>query len=267
MSWLVNWLRKPKRPTRTAAQPPAPPVEHVVPAAETAPLFEKLRVLRASISPIPMKHALDRLPLFDWLEAFDAQRFFDVFDQVKVKEGYALDYVYYWTGVGGHPLLYARKTKDARIKTVAEYERTFGNGGQRPYLERLSFEPSPLGCFQFALFDVVAHQFYLSWHDNYNDMEWVCSAERLEEILKPIVAASSHPLETMRVISEADRQKLRALDLNPRVRITGKSAQVSVLTFTKWGGFALQHTRVTWPNRLGDVKREELARYQCGIVY
>ena len=263
MGWLARWFRK---PTRSAPASFESPVDESVPAAETAPLFDKLRALRASLSPIPMKHALDRLPLFDWLEAFDANRFLEVFDQVRMKEGYALDYVYEWTGIGGHPLLYARKVSEKRIATVEEYRRKYDQWA-RPYLDQLAFELSPLGCFEFALFDVVAHQFYLSWHDNYNDTEWVCSAERLEEILKPIATEAHNPMETMRVISEEDRQRLRALDLNPHVRIAGKAAEVSVLAFTKWGGFALHHTRVTWPHHLGEMKREEIARYQCGIVF
>ncbi len=211
-----------------------------------------------------MAYALDRRALFDWQGHFDPNRYLEVFEKIKLKPGFALDYVFRWTGLGGQPLLYSRKSKEPRLPSIEAFEKKYRDTNHHLF-EHLSFEESPEGYFQFALFCLMAPRFYLVWHDNYADLEFVCSAEKLESILSNIRSVATHRLEVMRIISEEDKQKLRSLDLQPRVILHSRSAKVIALSFTNWGGFAFHHSFIRPPNRLDQTSREQLVKYDCGI--
>lgn len=176
-----------------------------------------------------------------------------------MESGHRLDYVYEFLGNSGQPLLYTRKD-DGRIQSPHEYALQFPDWELRPpYLEGLSFEKSPLGFFQFALFCLEAPKFYLYWHSGYYDLELVCTREHLDGILKQIA-------RTEEAINESD-QKLLEKELRLRVQINGDSAEVFALSFTQWGGFFTHRSRITWPNRLHDAGGEKLVAYDCGITY
>src|SRR5712692_9811949 len=133
----------------------------IVAGGETKALFEALKALRSRIGNIEARYALDRIPLFDWGGQFDPQRYFETFRLVRADDRYVIDYVCQWHGLGGRPLLYARKADSPRVGSVEEYERKFGSM-KHQYLSHLAFGKSAGGVFQFALFCLEAPKFYLS---------------------------------------------------------------------------------------------------------
>jgi hypothetical protein len=189
---------------------------------------------------------------------FDPNRYFDVFDLLRLESGHRFDYVYEFLGNSGQPLLYTRKD-DRRIQSPHEYAEHFPDWESRPpYLEGVSFDNSPLGFFQFALFCVEAPKFYLYWHSGYYDLELVCTRAHLNGILQEIARTEA--------VNTSDRRLLEN-ELRPRVRMDGDSAEVKALSFTKWGGFFTHRSRITWPNRLHDTQGEKLVAYDCGILF
>ncbi|MBI3874807.1 MAG: hypothetical protein HY300_02330 [Verrucomicrobia bacterium] len=202
-------------------------------------------------------------------QRFDANKWFEVFDRVKPDDGWVLDYAWEFTGVGGVPLLYTRRSSDTPLADPQAWREKFKYPeADAPHLKHLAFEQSAEGAFQFAHFCVETPKFYLHWHSNYRDLELVITRDRLEQILKPIRAEAAHPrMPTNDVINADDRAKLLALDLRPVVRLSGKNAEVTALSFTQWGGFALWRAQLRQPNRFNGARAEELVRYQCNIHY
>ncbi len=249
-----------------------PAVESRVPEAECTRLAAKLAEVRATIGQIPREYfppGPGEKPPGNPKQRFDANKWFEVFDRVKLDDGWLLDYVWEFTGVGGVPLLYTRRRGDTPLADPQAWhdEYKYPNDDP-PHLRHLAFEQSAEGAFQFALFCIEAPKFYLHWHSNYRDLELVITRDRLEQILKPIHAEAAHPRMPMNdVINAGDRAKLLALDLRPAVRLSGKTAEVTALSFTQWGGFAWWRAQLRRPNRCNGARTAEVVRYQCNIHY
>ena len=113
---------------------------------------------------------------------FDVNQYLEVFDLIKMDKGFVLDYEH----IGDTPIVYTRK------KSLLD---TFGMNKDklnsffesRGVIKNISFEKSPEGFFQFAVFSIVVHQFYLVWHALNNDDVVVYSRSQIDEILKEII--------------------------------------------------------------------------------
>ena len=118
------------------------------------------------------------------LPKFDVNRFFEVFDLIKLDKGFTLDYEY----CGDHPYVYTRKKlsieKLFNFKKRNVIDELFSEEGD---IENLSFEQSPEGFFQFAVFSIAVHQFYLYWHALENDRVFVYSRSQIDDILRTII--------------------------------------------------------------------------------
>jgi hypothetical protein len=94
-----------------------------------------------------------------------------------MQAGYDLDYVYHQDGMGGYPLLYARPADQEPYTTEADYLAAAAD--QQEYLAFVLPQDNPEGYFEYAAFAMVANQFYLDWHANYNDA--VLCAKRMRK--------------------------------------------------------------------------------------
>ncbi|HLF75345.1 MAG TPA: hypothetical protein VI524_13405, partial [Anaerolineales bacterium] len=68
----------------------------------------------------------------------------------------------------------------------------------------------------------------------------------------------------------AQQVKARTMkNIGPDVNLTGDVATVQDLTFTKWGGFYRETytIRRSFPHTITDVKRENLAPNDSGMMY
>jgi hypothetical protein len=114
---------------------------------------------------------------------FNVNRFLLLFDLIKPDEGYTLDYQY----CHDHPRVYSRQ--DSWIQRYFNYDKTCDTNEsfQTNHIENISFEQSPKGFFQFALFSHVIHQFYLYQHETCDDTVFIYSKNQIEDILKGIL--------------------------------------------------------------------------------
>jgi hypothetical protein len=55
--------------------------------------------------------------------------------------------------------------------------------------------------------------------------------------------------------------------LNPRVKINGDTARVTMVAFTGWGGLFYHHSQIRWPNTVENTDTENIAPYDCGIMF
>ena len=235
---------------------------------EAARVLAALAALRREHRELPVAHTSIFEEPRPWLppeERFDPDRYFTVFDRLRPEEGWGLDYVYDYWGNGGSPHVYPRKGDQPPLTTPDQYAARYGGDGH-PYLRHLSAERSPEGAFQLALFALEAEKFYLHWHSNYFDTEYVCTPERLEERLRSI--PDEHPGPSMSDgIAPDERERLRGYDLRPVVRRARDFAEVEGLAYTNWGGFFRRTVRIAWPNRVLSVANEPVVEYHCGIMF
>ncbi len=113
-------------------------------------------------------------------DEFDANQYFNVLTRVSMREGYVLDYVYQSDGLGGYPLLYARPSDQAGYASPAEIP----HNAELPEFQRyVEVDDTEQGYFEYVVLDIMADQFYLYWHANYNDYEIVCDRDEVNEIV------------------------------------------------------------------------------------
>lgn len=193
---------------------------------------------------------------------FDVSQYFNVLTHISMREGYALDYVYQKDDLGGYPILYARPLDQAPYTSITDpAENTWPD-----YQEYLHVEDTEQGYFELVVMDIMANQFYLFWHANYNDSHIVCNRQQIYDIVAQL---SSGDLGYA-VMDSAQRSETRILkNIVPVVRLTGDSAVVEVVTFTKWGGFYRYTYTISrgFPHTIVDIKQENLVPYDCGIMF
>ena len=193
---------------------------------------------------------------------FDVNRYFDVLDHLSVQEGYALDYVYIYDGMGGYPILYAYPDDEAPYQTGADY-RAANEYAPLDYLAAIVTDDTPESYLQLAVLEVMGNQFYLYWHANYNDAEIICDQDMLEAIIEPRVGDSDYDL------NEEAVQKAGLLRVTPVVEFDDEVAHLWLVLFTDWGGF--YHVGYTigreFPREAMEVDSEQLVPYNCDIMF
>lgn len=193
---------------------------------------------------------------------FEVNRFLKVFDKIKLKNGFILDYTYHSGGLGGEPLIYTRKKKAPRLSTY-EYIEKYGRIDSRPYLNDITIEINPESFFQIAVFSQIVHQFYLAWHANYNDHQFIFSLEIVDDLLKYIPEDNKNNYS----INKKDRERLRTISFEPQVNIKEEGAEVGCVMFSAWIGFYYNASFITWPNITIKSSREIIVPFDCGINF
>ena len=182
---------------------------------------------------------------------FDANQYFGVLTHVSMREGYTLDYIYHVDDLGAFPMLYARPVEQTPYASV---EDVSGSTKLPDFREYVVLEDIEQGYFEYTVLNIMAGQFYLDWHANYND-------DIIFSVNEGNIGID---------LNLAQQTKARAIkNIEPVVTLTEESAQVRIVAFTKWGGFfRLTHTiRREFPHIIIDVKEEELVPYDCGVKF
>lgn len=193
---------------------------------------------------------------------FDVNEYFKALTHLSMQEGYTLDYVYQVDGLGAYPILYARPADQPAYVSANDLPAGFE---WTDYQGHLVIDDVEQGYFEFAAMTVMAGQFYLDWHANYNDTEIVCNADAVDDIISDINDGNFGA-----AFDRSQERQARAMkDIEPLVKLTEDSALVEVVVFTKWGGFYRWTYTISrsFPNTIVDVQTENLVPYDCGIMF
>ncbi|HJR81609.1 MAG TPA: hypothetical protein VJ821_16170 [Anaerolineales bacterium] len=195
-------------------------------------------------------------------DEFDANQYFDVLTHISMREGYALDYVYQNDSLGAFPILYTRPVDQAPYASMNDIPV---NTLLPDFQEYINIEDMELGYFEYVVLDIMANQFYLFWHANYNDTQIVCNRQDVNEIVARV--GSGDFGYKMDLVNQTKARVMR--NIEPVVNLTGDVAIVQVTTFTKWGGFYRFTYTInrSFPHTIIDVKQENLVPYDCGIMF
>lgn len=199
-----------------------------------------------------------------WRTDFDVNQYFTVLNRLSPEPGWTLDYAYAYSQLGGSPVLYARRIWSVPILTHSAYRNTRPETdatGQPEFLRHVRVDGTPEGFVQLAVLHVMAHQFYLFWHANYNDERIVHERSQLEALLAK--------QDVFKKPSSEEKQKALSVDLQPVVEMFDASVRVSCLTWTDWGGLYRKTFIFSrdFPHRLHKTEKEQVASYFCGAVF
>jgi hypothetical protein len=193
---------------------------------------------------------------------FDVNQYFSVLTHLSMQEGYALDYIYINDSLGSYPLIYARPTDLTPYTSPADIPEAMQISDFRDYVE---IDDTEQGYFEFVVMDIMARQFYLYWHANYNDTEIVCNRGEVNDIVDRVSSG-----DFGYAMDLAEQTKARTLkNIEPVVNLTGDVATVQFMTFTKWGGFYRETYTINraFPHTIIDVKQDNVVPYDCGIMF
>ena len=197
---------------------------------------------------------------------FDVNRYFSVLNHLSLPSGYTLDYFYFFGGIGGEPILYARSSGQAPYQTRADYEAANGKISldevQYKFIDSVQVDDTTEGFFQFIVLRTMGNQFYQYWHAGYNDYRLICSDAGLDALLSE--ANEYGPPLPLLVQIQA-----RLLNLTPSVEINIDTVRVQVMVFTKWGGFLRQTFTFNrhYPHTPIKVDAETVIAYDWGVAY
>jgi hypothetical protein len=192
---------------------------------------------------------------------FDANDYFKVLTHLSMEDGYTLDYVYLMDFLGSFPRLFARPAGQPPYASVKDIPAGMDLGDFR---EHLQIEDVEQGYFEYVVAELMASQFYLVWHANYNDTEIVCDADAAQRIVKDTNSGDFGAKFDLK-----QQAAVKAMtDIEPAVRLTDDSAIVEVTTFTKWGGFSRRTYTISrsFPHT-AEMNEEILVEYDCGIMF
>ncbi len=192
---------------------------------------------------------------------FDANQYFSVLPDLAMQEGYVLDYHYFYAGLGAGPELYARLSGEPPLLST----QGLPEGTQLVnYQDRLVVKDTPQGYFQNAVLSIMASQFYLYWHANYNDDQIMCDAADVKRVIESI-----NDEEFGKKFNELQALQARSIPgLEPSVELLEDKAVVRLVIFTKWGGFYRRTFTIdrAFPHTL-NMEDENLVQYDCGIMF
>lgn len=198
-------------------------------------------------------------------DELDVNDYFTVLDHLALEEGYVLDYIYAHEFMDGWPFIYIRQADEAPYRTFEDYIRDRGEDSPS-YLENIVLDGTSASYIQFVVLAIMANQFYLFQHSNYDDFLVVCENDMLEStylVVKESVVFMGNDL-----IPQEVKDRAEMLNFEPVIIQNADRVQIQIIGFTKWGGFKQITFTVgrDFPHR---VEREEtvLLPYNCGIVF
>jgi hypothetical protein len=193
-------------------------------------------------------------------EEFDVSAYFEVLDRLSMEQGYVLDYVYWYDGMGGRPVLYARLAEEAPFENHAAYLAA----RQEPslaYLDHVQADGSAEGFFQLAVLRLMGEQFYRWWHAMLGDATIITSQAGLEAHRPAVEGTCTEPLDPV-------LQKASRLALEPLVAFEEDLVVVSLHTFSAYSGLQSKtfSIRRDFPHTFAVEKTETLVEYFCGVM-
>jgi hypothetical protein len=207
-------------------------------------------------------------------EDFNLNKILRVYGLVRPEPGHVLDYIWWYSGLGGQPFVYARPVNGKRICTREEYgerlniempempplgaEPTFEDS--RPYLDHLFFDKTDDGYFEFALFCMKVRRFQLWDHSNSNDRLFILDEEERNKRLK-------ERRLPFRDISTGDCGILSLVDIQPKIQRAGDHGWVRLFNFEINRGFSFCIVEVKWPNRLCRITDEVILASRTQIIF
>ena len=195
-------------------------------------------------------------------DEFDVNEYFTVLPNLSMQEGYVLDYIYSFDSLGSFPLLAARPADQPPYATPKDLPN---DSELLDYWNYIEVKDTEQGYFEFISFLIMADQFYLVWHANYDDTDIICD--------RNVVDAIATDINDGDFGIQFDKEQMKQINalnnIEPLVNFTDTTAIVEIITFSKWGGFYRMTYTISrsFPHEILDIQQENLVPYDCGILF
>ncbi len=221
---------------------------------------------------------------------FNVDKYFGLFDKLRVDSSYKFDYYYFYFGDGGRPLLLAHK-KEVKLTTILErflvYDfplpppppqkaESFDTTGKKKIvsndffsyadtvltpLPHIIVQDSKMGYFQYLVFYLIGDQFALFQHSNYGYIRLVCSKEELDEIIKPADIGNNLSYEQV--------EQAKTINPIPIIEFKKDSCYVNIVVFGAWDGFMRTTYSISrrYPHVINLISTDTLVKYHCGVMF
>jgi hypothetical protein len=137
----------------------------------------------------------------------------------------------------------------------------YGQGGM--FENKIVIDGTEEGFFEYIVLQVLGGQFYLWWHANYNDTRIICDPNEIDDIVQEMGnwISGELPLDIV--------ENARGLDYRPVIELKKDTVDVSIMIFTKWGGFKRLTFTVNreYPHTIVNVQGEVILEYECGVMF
>lgn len=221
---------------------------------------------------------------------FKINHYFDILDNIKAEKGWLVDYLYIQQRLGGEPLIIAypelKKTEYKQLINKINDNELDNNSQDSDseniidtflnyddvdnYLKHIKLDGSEESYLQFVLLAELGSQFALFWHAAYNDKEFVCTLKKAEKIINRIGRQDedSGIIENNQ-FDQQSIEKVKEINFEPEIAVSGDKAVVRLVFFTKWGGFieAKYEVKKDFPHKIIERETSNLVEYDCGYVY
>ncbi|MBN2362661.1 hypothetical protein JXL83_00855 [candidate division WOR-3 bacterium] len=173
---------------------------------------------------------------------FDVTNFLLVLDLLSMDSGYRLDFLYMPVAGGGQPVLVSIPVSQSidefadKFRDIFTEEEWQNNAAYDKFFEHIRTDGSPEAFFQLAILGIMGNHFCLFWHSLELDDVIICSQSGLDELINTLLS------EGFQIPPDA-LKTARETDLTPSIIMTENSVEISVIAFTKYGGFE-KHTLV-----------------------
>ncbi len=196
---------------------------------------------------------------------FDPSEYFRVLTHIAPEQGFVLEYLY-CGGMNGRPVFYWRTVMDPGPENCEFPDLLAGRGTELQRIAaHLKLDGTLESFYELFVFNTLAGQFYLSWHANYDDTRIIVSQDDVEAVIAEVNGSDFGSS-----FDASQEKEARALDVTPRVEFWDEeAAEVSVVVFSKWGGFQriTQRIRRLSPHTVLHEQNEKLVEYNCGVMY
>lgn len=191
---------------------------------------------------------------------FDPNTYFDVLKQLRMADGFVLDYAYSYCSSGAEPRLYARRKDSTRVMTRRDAGEWSASSQLITYLVA---DGSPESFIELVAFHHMASQFYLYWHAGYKDVSI---------LTRPMLIDPANPEESDIDPTELTQEQIdgfHRLSAAPSATLTGDVAIVDYCRFSDFSG--LTRVRASYRRQathlLYDVEVIGEVDYRCSICF
>jgi hypothetical protein len=191
--------------------------------------------------------------LHEWPERFDPARYFDHFRHVHLRKGLHLDFVYYFWGNGGYPVLYPRPHLAMRRSLAG----TLDARNPPDWLSAVDCAPNAQGALELVLLAFEGPRFYLYWH-SMNEREMLYTQSRFDAYATRFLSQVANNRRITGGLTH-DVSALDGLDWRPSVELFADHASVRMLEYVPREGIVWVDYRVERPARVREVARTVVA--------
>ena len=172
------------------------------------------------------------------LDLFDPNILISKLPNLKLKEGFILDYVYITGNSFGYPLFYVREENSKPFIKIKDYKSWIKNNN---IYEFINLDHTKDSYFQLSMLLELGETFFLYWHSNYDSKTVITDTNKI-----------------LFWFDKKSKELIKNMDFNPKVDFYNNEVEITYYLFKRFGGgiykvnrkFMIKNDKIYNTNRL-----------------